>query len=58
MKKQYYLVAFLVFLMIPIYWMINMSFKPNTEIIQQLTFYPHNFTFQNYEEILTSKFWR
>jgi glycerol transport system permease protein len=58
MKKQYYLVVFLVFLMIPIYWMVNMSFKPNSEILQSLTFYPHNFTLQNYEEILTSQFWR
>ena len=58
MKKEYYLVAFLIFLGIPIYWMLNMSLKPNSEILQQLTLYPHNFTLDNYAEILTSSFWR
>ncbi|PSQ97252.1 MAG: sugar ABC transporter permease [Bacteroidetes bacterium SW_9_63_38] len=58
MKRQYYLVLFLVILAIPIYWMLNMSFKNNAEIIQRLTFYPHNFTFENYKEIITSEFWR
>ncbi len=58
MKRQYYLVLFLVLLAIPIYWMLNMSLKPNSEILQQLTFYPHNFTLANYKEILGSEFWR
>jgi len=58
MKRQYYLILFLVLLAIPIYWMINMSFKPNSEILQQLTFYPHEFTLDNYKAILSDEFWR
>jgi len=58
MNKKYYLILFLVFLLIPIYWMVNMSFKPNSEILSRLTLYPHEFTLANYEEILTSEFWR
>ena len=29
---RYILAAYLIFLMLPIYWLINMSFKTNTEI--------------------------
>lgn len=31
------LVAFVIFILAPTYWLIAMSFKPNTEIITQLT---------------------
>ncbi len=58
MNNRYYLILFLVFILIPIYWMVNMSFKPNSEILSRLTLYPHEFTLANYEEILTSEFWR
>ena len=32
---------FLIFLLLPIYWLINMSFKTNNEIITDLTLWPH-----------------
>ncbi|NQS88869.1 carbohydrate ABC transporter permease [Patescibacteria group bacterium] len=57
-KRSIGLIVYLVILAIPIYWMINTSFKPNIEILSKLTLYPHNFTFRNYGVIFTSPFWR
>ena len=34
------MVLFLIFLMLPIYWLINMSFKTNIEIISTMTLWP------------------
>jgi len=57
-RNRIWLIVFFIFLLIPIYWMLNMSFKPNQEILQKLTWYPHNFTLKNYAQIVTSDFWR
>ncbi len=51
------LVLYLLFLLIPIYWLVNMSFKPNVEILNQLTLLPVNPTLQNYANILTDPTW-
>ena len=32
---------FLVFLLLPIYWLVNMSFKTNAEIVSTMTLWPH-----------------
>lgn len=48
---------YIVFLMLPIYWLINMSFKTNTEIITGLTLYPHEPTLRNYRIIFTDASW-
>ena len=45
------------FLLLPIYWLINMSFKTNTEIVGSLTLYPHEPTFANYPTIFTDPTW-
>ena len=42
------MVLYLVFLLLPIYWLINMSLKTNAEIVSTMTLYPHTFTFDNY----------
>ena len=34
--------------MVPIYWLVNMSFKTTNEILGGFTLWPHNFTFANY----------
>ena len=42
----------------PIYWLVNMSFKPNSEIIgATLTLWPREFTAQNYINIFTDPAW-
>ena len=32
---------FLIFLLLPIYWLVNMSFKTNSEIVSTMTLWPH-----------------
>jgi glycerol transport system permease protein len=48
---------FLVFLLLPIYWLVNMSLKTNTEIVSGLTIWPHNPTLANYIKIFTDSSW-
>ncbi|ETW13240.1 binding-protein-dependent transport system inner membrane protein [Roseivivax marinus] len=48
---------YLLFLMLPIYWLINMSLKTNTEILGSFSLWPRDLTFQNYETILTDASW-
>ena len=49
--------AYLTFLMIPIYWLVNMSLKTNTEITGAFTLWPETLTFANYLTILTDPSW-
>ena len=51
------LVAYLLVLLLPIYWMLNMSLRDNNDIMARLAFYPHAPTFHNYVEILTDPSW-
>ncbi|MFN3993026.1 MAG: carbohydrate ABC transporter permease [Tabrizicola flagellatus] len=48
---------YLLFLLIPIYWLIGMSLKTNTEITSSFTLFPQNLTFRNYMVILTDPSW-
>ncbi|HEY0836246.1 MAG TPA: carbohydrate ABC transporter permease [Azospirillum sp.] len=48
---------YLVFLLAPIYWLINMSLKTNTEIVTGVTLWPHTLTFDNYVKIFTDPSW-
>jgi glycerol transport system permease protein len=48
---------YIVFLMLPIYWLVNMSFKTNQEILGPITFFPTSPTFGNYAVILTDPSW-
>jgi glycerol transport system permease protein len=57
MRKRIGLLAFLTFLLVPIYWLVNMSFKTNTEILGGLTLWPNDFTLQNYQVIFTDPSW-
>jgi glycerol transport system permease protein len=49
--------VYIVFLLLPIYWLINMSLKTNNEIVSSLTLYPHDLTFHNYYTIFTDAAW-
>lgn len=51
------MVLYLVFLMLPIYWLMNMSFKTNTEIVSTFTLWPSTPTLENYRTILTDPAW-
>jgi glycerol transport system permease protein len=48
---------YLLFLLVPIYWLVNMSFKTNTEITSMFTLWPQDFTLANYITILTDPSW-
>jgi len=48
---------YLLFLMVPIYWLVNMSLKTNTEITSTFTLWPQDLTFANYLTILTDPAW-
>jgi glycerol transport system permease protein len=48
---------YIVFLLLPIYWLMNMSFKTNTEITTTFTLFPREFTFANYAVIFTDPSW-
>jgi glycerol transport system permease protein len=49
--------VYLIFLMLPIYWLVNMSLKNNTEILSSFTLFPKDLTFRNYGVILTDPSW-
>jgi len=48
---------YIVFLMLPIYWLINMSFKHNNEIVSTFTLFPENPTLDNYRVIFGDPSW-
>jgi glycerol transport system permease protein len=43
-RKTLALLLYILFLLVPIYWLLNMSFKSNTEILGGLTLWPQAFT--------------
>ena len=48
---------YLLFLLIPIYWLVNMSLKTNTEIVSTFSLWPDDPTLRNYITILTDPAW-
>jgi glycerol transport system permease protein len=48
---------YIVILMLPIYWLVNMSFKTTAEIINTFSLYPRQFTLENYTKIFTDPTW-
>ena len=56
-KRSIFLVLYIVFALLPIYWMVNMSFKTNNEILSSFSFFPQQFTWENYKTIFTDESW-
>jgi glycerol transport system permease protein len=48
---------YIFFLLLPIYWLINMSLKTNDEILSIFSLWPQNLTFANYKVIFTDASW-
>jgi glycerol transport system permease protein len=48
---------YILFLLVPIYWLLNMSMKTNQEIVSGLTVWPHRPTLDNYRTIFTDPSW-
>src|SRR5215210_5144586 len=58
MRTRHLILAlYLIFLMLPIYWLINMSFKTTTEITTSMTLIPAQPTLANYAEIFSNPAW-
>jgi glycerol transport system permease protein len=55
--KPLVMALYLLFLLVPIYWLVNMSLKTNVEIVTGLTLWPQTLTFQNYYKIFTDSSW-
>ena len=56
-KKYIGLIVYVVFLLVPIYWLLNMSLKTNQEILSGLTLFPKELTFANYAVIFSDPAW-
>ncbi len=48
---------YILFLMLPIYWLLNMSFKTTNEILGGFSLWPNDFTLENYRTIFTDPTW-
>ena len=48
---------YLLFMILPIYWLVNMSLKSNSEILSTFSLWPEDLTFRNYRVILTDASW-
>ncbi|BBD09229.1 carbohydrate ABC transporter permease [Desulfovibrio ferrophilus] len=57
-KKKYIALGFyLLVLMLPIYWMLNMSLRTNSDIMGSFALYPHDPTLVNYMKIFGDPSW-
>ena len=59
MKRFSWLIptVYILFLMLPIYWLVTMSFKTTNEILGSFTLFPQRFTLDNYRTIFTDPTW-
>jgi len=59
MRRLKFLVPtlYIVFLLLPIYWLVSMSFKTTNEILGAFTLWPNKFTLDNYYKIFTDPTW-
>ena len=55
--RTIFLVAYLLFAVIPVYWMINMSLRTNQEIVSGFSFFPRALTLEHYRTIFTDESW-
>jgi glycerol transport system permease protein len=48
---------YILFLLLPIYWLVTMSFKTTNEILGGFSLWPQEFTLRNYVTIFTDRSW-
>ncbi len=56
-KRTFGLLLYFVLLLLPIYWMLNMSLRSNADILYAFSLYPADPTFANYVKIFTDPAW-
>lgn len=50
-------IFYILFLMLPIYWLVSMSFKTTNEILGGFSLFPQEWTLENYQVIFTDPTW-
>ena len=56
-KRSLIAIFYIAFLMLPIYWLVTMSFKTTNEILSGFSLFPQTFTMENYITIFTDPTW-
>ena len=56
-KRSIVPIIYILFLMLPIYWLVAMSFKTTNEILAGFSLFPQTFTLDNYVAIFTDPTW-
>ena len=56
-KRSIIPLIYILFLMLPIYWLVAMSFKTTGEILAGFSLFPQTWTFDNYRVIFTDPTW-
>ncbi|HCP80932.1 MAG TPA: sugar ABC transporter permease [Octadecabacter sp.] len=56
-KRSIVPIVYILFLMLPIYWLVAMSFKTTNEILSGFSLFPQTFTLENYATIFTDPSW-
>ncbi|MBE1284480.1 MAG: ABC transporter permease subunit [Rhodobacteraceae bacterium] len=56
-KRSLIPILYILFLMLPIYWLVAMSFKTTQEILGGFSLFPQTFTLENYRVIFTDPSW-
>ena len=56
-KRSLIPILYILFLMLPIYWLVSMSFKTTNEILAGFTLFPQTFTLESYRVIFTDPTW-
>ncbi len=51
------LATYAVFLLAPFYWMVNLSFQPNNDILKSVEAFPHGIIAKNYLTVLYDSVW-
>ena len=56
-KRSVIPILYIAFLLLPIYWLVAMSFKTTGEILSGFSLFPQTFTLENYRVIFTDPTW-
>ena len=56
-KRSLIPILYIIFLMLPIYWLVTMSFKTTGEILSGFSLFPQTFTLDSYRVIFTDPTW-
>ncbi len=55
--RRIVLTTYAVFLLAPFYWMVNLSFQPNNDILKSVEAFPHGIIAKNYLTVLYDSVW-